>query len=207
MHSRNRPPRSALRASDFARLLRRGRNAPLIEQSLALRRELARLHGYATVADTQLSPRRPKRRRRGRRAPARDASRMRRPEAAELLPSPLRASRRRAAAVGHRVLGQSSARDLYDYSDEELSATSFPPRVEASSASPGLFVITITPATARRRVQPHVRFFASPTRRHPAGSFPRPYSRPETKSGGAWMNELPHPRAARRRSVKLPMAC
>ena len=216
-YSRNRAARellyraSATRASSGA-----DDNAPLIEQILRLRRELAGLLGYATFADLSLSNKTAKTVAAvdaliAQLAEASQAAGWQ--EAADLLAF-ARAHGFTEPALQPWDIAHWAERQrehLYDYSDEELSRFFLFPRVLEGlfSLASRLFGITISPADGEAPVwHPDVRFFrvadADGTPR--ACFFLDPYSRPETKSGGAWMNDL---RTRDRRpddTLQLPMA-
>ncbi len=217
MHSRNRSARerlyraSATRASSGAT-----DNTPLIEQSLALRRELAGLLGYATFADLSLSTKTAKtvaavdglisQLAEASHAPGQQ-------EAAELL------AFARSNGFEENTLqpwdiafwAERQRENLYDYSDEELSRYFLFPRVLEGlfKLAERLFGITITQADGEAPVwHPDVSFFrvadADGTPR--ACFFIDPYSRPETKGGGAWMNDFRTRERLGDGTVKLPMA-
>ena len=217
MHSRNRAAREQLYSASVTRASSGGiDNTLLIEQTLALRRELASLLGFATFADLSLSNKT------ARSVAAVDAlvsqlaGAAREPgrrEAADLLAF---AQARGFAEPGLQpwdiaYWSERQREHRYDYSDEELSRYFlFPNVLEGLFAlAERLFGIAITPADGEAPVwHPDVRFFrvadADGTPR--ACFFIDPYSRPATKSGGAWMNDF---RTRDRRpdgSVQLPMA-
>ena len=217
MHSRNRAAREQLYRAYVTRASSGATdNAPLIEQSLALRRELAALLGYPTYADLSLSNKT------ARSVAAVDAL------IAQLADASRAAGQREAGdllafARGHGFDGESlqpwdiaywaerQREHLYDYSDEELSRYFVFPRVLEGlfRLAERLFGITITAADGEAPVwHPDVRFF----RVADAGGAPLacffldPFSRPATKSGGAWMNDF---RTRDRRpdgTLQLPMA-
>jgi oligopeptidase A len=217
MHSRNRAARellyraSATRASSGAT-----DNSPLIEQALTLRRELAHLLGYATFADLSLSTKTAKT------VAAVDAliaqlaaasSDAGRREAADLL------AFARANGFAEELLqpwdiaywAERQREHLYDYSDEELSRYFLFPRVLEGlfSLVSRLFGLAIAPADGEAPVwHPDVRFFrvADADGTPLACFFIDPYSRPETKSGGAWMNAFRTRERLVDGSVTLPMA-
>jgi oligopeptidase A len=217
MHSRNRAARETFSRA-FATRASSGPldNTPLLERALVLRREFAGLLGYATYADLNLSTKTAKT------VAAVDdliaklagASRAAgRREAAELLGF----ARTRGFAADAlqpwdvAFWAERQRESLYDYSDEELSRYFLFPRVLEGlfSLAKRLFGVVITPADGEAPVwHTDVRFF----RLADADGTPRacfyldPYSRPATKSGGAWMNDF---RTRERRpdgSVTLPMA-
>ena len=217
MHSRNRAAREQLYRASVTRTSSGGiDNTLLIEQTLALRRELASLLGFATYADLSLSNKT------ARSVAAVDAL------VSQLAGAAREPGRREAAdllafaqARGFPEPGlqpwdiaywsERQREHRYDYSDEELSRYFlFPNVLEGLFAlAERLFGITITPADGEAPVwHPDVRFFrvadAAGTPR--ACFFIDPSSRPSTKSGGAWMNDF---RTRDRRpdgSVQLPMA-
>ena len=216
-NSRNRPAReklcraSATRASSGAT-----DNTQVIESILALHREQAALLGYATFADLSLSSKTAKT------VAAVDTL------IAQLADVACDAAHREANdllafAREHGFTenalqpwdiafwAERQREHLYDYSDEELSRYFLFPRVLEGlfRLAERLFGIVITPADGEAPVwHPDVRFFrvADGDNTPLACFFLDPYSRPATKSGGAWMNDL---RTRDRRpdgSVKLPMA-
>ena len=217
MHSRNRTAREQL-CRAFATRASCGAtdNAPLIEQILVLRRELAGLLGYPTFADLSLSSKTAKTVAAvdalvSQLADAAHAAGQR--EAADLLAF-ARAHGFTESALQPWDIAYWAERQrehLFDYSDEELSRYFLFPRVLEGlfSFAERLFGMTITHADNEAPAwHPDVRFFrvadADGTPR--ACFFLDPYSRPETKSGGAWMNDF---RTRDRRpdgSLQLPMA-
>jgi oligopeptidase A len=217
MHSRNREAREKLyrayvtRASSGA-----SDNTPLIEQMLSLRRELAGLLGYATFADLSLSNKTAKTVAavdaliEQLESASRDAAQH---EASDLL------AFARARGFAEETLqpwdltfwAERQREHLYDYSDEELSRYFLFPRVLEGlfALAARLFGIAITPADGEAPVwHPDVRFFrvADENGTPRACFFLDPYSRPETKSGGAWMNDFRTRERLGDGSVKLPMA-
>ena len=217
MHSRNRAARETLFRAYATRASSAERdNTPLIEQSLALRREFANLLGYDTFADLSLSTKTAKT------VAAVDAL------IAQLADASRAAGSREAAdllSFAHangfedEILqpwdiaywSERQRENLYNYSDEELSRYFLFPRVLEGlfSLASRLFGITITHADGEAPVwHPDVRFFrvadADGTPR--ACFFLDPYSRPETKSGGAWMNVFRTREKLADGSVTLPMA-
>ena len=217
MHSRNRAARETL-CRAFATRASSGEtdNTPLIERTLALRRELAGLLGYATFADLSLSTKTAKTVAAVDGLIAQLASASRGAggrEAADLL------AFARARGFEDETLqpwdvaywAEREREHLYSYSDEELSRYFLFPRVLEGlfSLASRLFGITITHADGEAPVwHPDVRFFrvadADGTPR--ACFFLDPYSRPETKSGGAWMNDFRTRDKRTDGSVTLPMA-
>ena len=217
MHSRNRGAREALcRAYATRASSAETDNTPLIEQSLAMRRELANLLGYATFADLSLSTKTAKTVAAvdDLIAQLADASRdAGTREAADLLAF-ARANGFEDATLQPWDITYWAERQrehLYSYNDEELSRYFLFPRVLEGlfSLASRLFGITITHADGEAPVwHPDVRFFrvadADGTPR--ACFFLDPYSRPETKSGGAWMNDFRTRDKLADGSVTLPMA-
>ncbi len=217
MHSRNRAAReqlcraSATRASSGA-----ADNTPIVERVLALRRELAHLLGYASYAELNLSSKTAKN------VGAVDAL------LAQLADASRAAAQREAAdllAFAHAsgfaepalqpwditFWAERQREHRFDYSDEELSRYFLFPRVLEGlfSLAERLFGIAITPADGEAPVwHPDVRFFrvadADGTPR--ACFFLDPYSRPATKSGGAWMNDFRTRDRQPGGRVTLPMA-
>jgi len=201
MHSRNRPAREQLYRA-YATRASSGRtdNTSILERILALRRELAHLLGYATYADLNLSSKTAKT------VPAVDALIAQLADAAS---APAKQESANLLAFAHAngftdtVLqpwditfwSERQREHLYDYSDEELSRYFLFPRVLEGlfGLAERLFGITITPADGEAPVwHPDVRFFrVADTDGTPrACFFLDPYSRPQTKSGGAWMNDF-----------------
>ena len=217
MHSRNRAARETLYRAYVTRASAgETDNTPLIEQALALRRELANLIGYDTFADLSLSTKTAKTVAAVDDLVARLAAAARPAagsEAAELL------AFARAHGFAEDALqpwdiafwAERQREHLYDYSDEELSRYFLFPRVLEGlfELAERLFGITIAPADGEAPVwHPDVRFFrVSDTDGAPrACFFLDPYSRPETKSGGAWMNDFRTRERLSDGSVRLPMA-
>ncbi len=217
MHSRNRTAREKLYRA-YATRASSGEtdNTPLIEQSLALHRELAGLLGYATFADLSLSNKTAKTVAAvdGLLAQLADAARTAgQTEGADLL------AFARANGFAEKSLSpwditfwaERQREHLYDYSDEELSRFFLFPRVLEGlfNLATRLFGIVITPADGEAPVwHPDVRFFrvADADGTPLACFFIDPYSRPETKSGGAWMNDFRTRERLEGGTVKLPMA-
>lgn len=217
MHSRNRTAREHLYRA-FATRAASGAldNTPLIEQLLALRRELAGLLGYPHFAALSLSNKTAKTVEAVDTLVARlaDASR----DAGRCEAADLQAFARANGFTEDPLQpwditywAERQREHLYDYSDEELSRYFLFPRVLEGlfSLAERLFGIDITPADGEAPTwHPDVRFFrvADQNGTPLACFFLDPYSRPETKSGGAWMNDF---RTRDRRpdgSLQLPMA-
>ncbi|HRR33788.1 MAG TPA: M3 family metallopeptidase [Kiritimatiellia bacterium] len=217
MHSRNRAAREQLcRASATRASCGDLDNTPLIERILALRREMANLLGDNTFAELSLSSKTARKVETvdaliaqladAARAPARR-------EADDLLAF-ARAQGFDGASLEPWDIAYWAERQrehVYAYSDEELSRYFLFPRVLEGlfELAERLFGITITPADGEAPVwHPDVRFFrVADTDGTPrACFFLDPYSRPATKSGGAWMNDF---RSRDRRpdgTLQLPMA-
>jgi len=217
MHSRNRSARETLyRAYATRASSAETDNTQLIEQTLALRLELAKLLGYATFADLSLSSKTAKT------VAAVDdliaqladaSADTGRREAADLLTFARTHGFEDAALQPWDISywAERQREHLYDYSDEELSRYFLFPRVLEGlfTLASRLFGITITHADGEAPVwHPDVRFFrvADEDGTPRACFFLDPYSRPETKSGGAWMNDFRTREKLADGSVKLPMA-
>ena len=201
MHSRNRRAREALYRAFVTRASSgKGDNTPIIDRTLALRREQAGLLGYGTFADLSLSSKT------ARTVAAVDDLIRRLAEAStdaarrenEGLLAFARANGFEEPALApwdYTFWSERQREPLYDYSDEELSRYFLFPRVLEGlfGLAERLFGISIRPADGEAPVwHPDVRFFrvanADGTPR--ACFFLDPYSRPATKSGGAWMNDF-----------------
>jgi len=217
MHSRNRSARETLyRAYAMRASAGQNDNTPIIEQSLALRREVATLLGYATFADLSLSNKTAKTVAAvdDLIAQLADASHEAGQREADELLAFARAHGFTEAALQPWDIAFWSERQReqrFDYSDEELSR--FFPFSHVLEGLFGLasrlFDIVIAPADGEAPVwHPDVRFFrVSDTDGTPrACFFLDPYSRPETKSGGAWMNDFRTREKRPDGSVTLPMA-
>lgn len=201
MHSRNRPARERLYRA-YATRASSGRtdNTSILERILAVRRELARLLGYPTYADLNLSSKTAKTVTAVDALIAQLASAASAPakrESADLLAFARDNGFTDAALQPWDITfwSERQRERLYDYSDEELSRYFLFPRVLEGlfSLAERLFGITITPADGEAPVwHPDVRFFrVADTDGTPrACFFLDPYSRPQTKSGGAWMNDF-----------------
>ncbi len=217
MHSRNRAAREALYRAFVTRASSGpSDNTPLIERSLTLRRELAALLGYPTFADLSLASKT------AREVGAVDDLLRRLADAssaaghaeAEALLAFAHASGFAEPALQPwdvAFWAERQRESRYAYSDEELSRYFLFPRVLEGlfALAERLFGIVIRPADGEAPVwHPDVRFFrvADSDGTPLACFFLDPYSRPETKSGGAWMNDF---RTRDRRpdgTVTLPMA-
>ena len=223
MHSRNRTAREALYRAYVTRASAGELdNTPLINRILELRQQKATLLGFATFADLSLSVKTAKT------VSAVDdllyplatASRDRGiSEMQELHAFAAKHPEWAAGAdpaeplkpwdVAFWAERQREAR--YDYNEAELSRY-FPfPKVMDGlfRLAHDLFDITITEATGTVPVwHPDVRFFtvSNATGTPIAAFYFDPYSRPETKSSGAWMNEIHTRRKQRDGAVQLPLA-
>ncbi len=217
MHSRNRAAREQLcRASATRAASGDLDNTPLIEQLLALRREMAALLGYGSYAELNLSSKTARKVETVDALIAQLAGAAR--DAAQREANDLLAFARAQGFDGATLAPWDTAfwaerqrEHIYAYSDEELSRYFLFPRVLEGlfQLAERLFSITITPADGEAPVwHSDVRFF----RVADADGTPRacfyldPYSRPATKSGGAWMNDF---RTRDRRAdgaLQLPMA-
>ena len=211
-HSRNRSAREALFR---ARATRAPENAARIDRILALRKELAALLGFATYADLSLAEKC---------APSvaavdkmiADLATASKPvavheesdlvafAAAEGFEGPLQPWDRAFWAERQRER-------KYDYSEEELSRYFNLPVVLNGlfKLAERLFGVTIEPADWTVPVwHKDVRFFRvyDEFRKPIAHFYFDPYSRPETKSGGAWMNEFRSRELRPDGSVAKPLA-
>ena len=195
-HSRNRQAREALCR---ARATRAPENAARIDRILALRKELAELLGFASYADMSLA---------SKCAPSVAAvEKMIDDLAAASKPVAVHEEADLVAFAGaegfagklqpwDRAFWAERQREKkYDYSEEELSRYFNLPVVLNGlfKLAERLFGITIEPADWTAPVwHKDVRFFRvyDESRTPVAHFYFDPYSRPETKSGGAWMNEF-----------------
>lgn len=217
-HSRNRAAREKLFRASAARASSGPLdNSPLIEEILRIRREQANLLGFKTYADLNLSTKM------ARDVPSVD--RLIRRLSAAALPAARREMARLLAFARENGFEEDALRPwdtafwserlreaLYDYSDEALSRY-FPfPRVLEGlfRLAERLFGIAIAPADGDAPVwHPDVRFFrvSSAASGAPLAAFYLdPYSRPETKLGGAWMNEIRARDRAPGAGLSLPLA-
>ena len=195
-HSRNRQAREALCR---ARATRAPENAARIDRILALRKELAELLGFASYADMSLA---------SKCAPSVAAvEKMIDDLAAASKPVAVHEEADLVAFAGaegfagklqpwDRAFWAERQREKkFDYSEEELSRYFNLPVVLNGlfKLAERLFGITIEPADWTAPVwHKDVRFFRvyDESRTPVAHFYFDPYSRPETKSGGAWMNEF-----------------
>lgn len=223
MHSRNRAAREALYRAYVTRASAGELdNTPLINRILELRRQKAALLGFATFADLSLSVKTAKN------VAAVDdllyqlATASHIPGQTEMHDLQVFAAQHPEWAAGadpHAPLkpwdiafwSERQREALYDYNETELSRYfPFPAVLNGLfKLAHDLFDITIQEATGTVPVwHPDVRFFTvSTTAGTPiAGFYLDPYSRPETKSSGAWMNEIHTRRKSRDGSIQLPLA-
>ncbi|MDO4365801.1 MAG: M3 family metallopeptidase, partial [bacterium] len=215
-HSRNRPVREALFRARATRASSGDLdNTPLIARILALRKELAALLGFGNYAELSLA---------SKTAPS-VAAVYAMIDALAAASRPVAARERDDLAAFAAANGFAGALEpwdvafwserrrekLYAYSEEELSRYFNLPVVLKGlfSLTERLFGVTVEPMERPVPVwQEDVRVFRV---RDAAGAeiaqfYFDPYSRPETKSGGAWMNEF---RARERRAdgtLRTPLA-
>ena len=209
-HSRNRPVREALLRARATRASSGALdNTPLIDRILALRREKACLLGFKTYADYSLATKC---------APSVAAVQAMEDElAAASKPVKAREDDALAAFAQEKIepwdiayWSERQREKLYSYSEEELMQYfNFPDVLKGLfGLAERLFGVTIEERTGDVPVwHPDVRFFrVCEDGRAIAHFYLDPFSRPETKSGGAWMNEF---RTRARRAdgtVELPLA-
>ncbi|WPB75485.1 M3 family metallopeptidase [Archangium violaceum] len=192
-------------------------NGPLIERILTLRQEKSRLLGYSSYAEVSLA---------AKMAPG--------VQAVEKLLGELRdASRSRARAentelteYARRKTGNASLElklwdvpfwaerlreERYAYTDEELRPYFALPRVLEGlfDTAKRLFGISVRAANGEVPVwDPSVQFFrvADESGKDIAAFYLDPYSRPATKRGGAWMNNVLDRKREPDGSLRLPVA-
>ena len=194
-------------------------NAPLIDGILSLRREKAKLLGFKDPADLSLSTKC---------APSAaavfkmidDLAAASRPaakrEKSELVAFAAEAAKRGdgngdMAPWDVSYYAERQRESLYSYSEEELSRYfNFPVVLEGLFKLAGrLFGVSISPADWSAPVwHKDVRFFrvGDEDGRTIAHFYLDPYSRPETKQGGAWMNEFRTRNVRPDGKVELPLA-
>lgn len=193
------PDRAARERLYRARVTRAPDNAARIDSILALRREEAELLGYSTYAELSFA---------SKSAPSVAAAEQ---MIAELAAAACPVAEREKAALAEFAREPGFAEKLepwdysfwcerqreaeYSYSEEELSHYfNLPTVLEGLFAlSNRLFGVTVEPVDAMPPVwHKDVRFFRVRDERGEtlAHFYFDPYSRPETKSGGAWMNEI-----------------
>ena len=223
MHSQNRTAREALYRAYVTRASAGELdNTPLINRILELRQQKATLLGFATFADLSLSVKTAKT------VSAVDAllqqlaTASRDPGISEMQQLHAFATQHPEWAAGAdpaeplkpwdiAFWSERQREALYDYNEAELSQYfPFPKVLDGLfRLAHDLFDVIITEATGSVPVwHPDVRFF---TVCNAAGTpiaafYLDPYSRPETKSSGAWMNEIHTRRKQRDGTVQLPLA-
>ncbi|MBO4286627.1 MAG: M3 family metallopeptidase [Kiritimatiellae bacterium] len=193
-------------------------NTEIIERILALRREYANLLGYATYADLNLSSKMAKTVQNVDALveqladAARDVAKRENEELEAFADADPRSAALPYVPWNVAFWAECRREALYDYSDEELSRYfPFERVLDGLFALAGrLFGIRIAAADGEAPVwHKDVRFFRvsdASDGRTLAYFYLDPFSRPETKSGGAWMN---HFRTLDRRpdgTVTLPVA-
>jgi len=217
MHSANRPARETLYRAFVTRASSGGLdNTPLLERILVLKREMANLLNYPTYADLSLSNKT------ARTVAAVDDL------IAQLAAAAHGAGQREMAALtvfaqangfGEATLqpwdvafwAEHQREKDYDYSETELSKyLPYPCVLEGLfNLVQRLFGIRIVQADGIAPVwHPDVKFYhvLDTDGTLLAGVYSDPYSRPATKSGGAWMNEFRTRRLNADGSVQLPLA-
>jgi oligopeptidase A len=217
MHSANRPAREALYRAFVTRASSAPLdNAPLLERILVLKREMANLLGYPTYADLSLSNKTAKTVAAVDDLIAQLAAAAHGPGQRETdaLTAFAQANGFAEAALRPWDVAFWAERQRerdYDYSEEELSSYLPYPRVLEGlfNLAQRLFGIRIVPADGAAPVwHPDVKFYrvlaadGTPL----AGIYSDPYSRPSTKSGGAWMNEFRTRRLNPGGTVQPPLA-
>ena len=209
-HARNRRAREALMRARVTRASSGALdNTPLIDRILALRREKADLLGFKSYADYSLAQKS---------APSVAAVYAMIDEVATVARSAkAREDEALAAFAGEKLApwdiafwAERQRERLYSYSEEELMQYfNFPDVLKGLfGLAERLFGVTIEERTGDVPTwHPDVRFFSvNEGGRTIAHFYFDPYSRPETKSGGGWMDEF---RTRARRpdgTVELPLA-
>lgn len=209
-HSRNRPVREALLRAHSTRASSGDLdNTPLIDRILALRREMAGLLGFANYADYSLADKC---------APSTAAVHA---MMDELAAASKPAKTREDAALAEFAKTEIKPWDrsfwcerqrekLYSYSEEELMPYfNFPEVLKGLfGLANRLFGVDIEERTGDVPVwHKDVRFFrVSEGGKTIAHFYLDPYSRPETKRGGAWMNSFTARGVRADGSVRLPLA-
>ncbi len=192
-------------------------NAPLIERILQLRQEKAALLGFATFAEMSL---------RSKMAPSAAAvekllGELRHaalPKARAELGELTEFARQRSGDASLKLLhwdvpfwSERMREERYAYTDEELRPFFALPRVLEGlfATAERLFGIKVRAADGAAEVwNESVRFFkvADASGRDLAAFFLDPYSRPETKRGGAWMDSALSRKRFSDGSARLPVA-
>ena len=209
-HSRNRPVREALMRARCTRASSDDLdNTPVIDRILALRQEEAKLLGFANYAERSLAEKC---------APSTAAvHRMIDELAAASKPVQVKENAALAAFAGGELQpwdraywSERQREKLYSYSEDELMQYfNFPDVLKGMFALANrLFGVTIEERAGAAPVwHKDVRFFRiQEGGKTIAHFYIDPFSRPETKRGGAWVNRL-HERDVRADgSVQLPLA-
>ncbi len=225
MHSRNRSAREKLYRS-FATRATAGTsdNTPILERLLVLKRELANLLDYPTYADLSLSEKSAKT------VSAVDdlinkLSTAAHPQGVQEMKELFSFAKTfpdAAGAAGQGALSELEPWDiafyaerlrerLYDFSEEELSQYFPYPKVLSGlfSLAQRLFGIRIVEASGTVPVwHPDVKFYnvLDSDGTCLAGIYSDPYSRPETKSSGAWANDFRTRRRMPDNTLQRPLA-
>jgi oligopeptidase A len=217
-HSRRRDLRERMYRAYVTRAASGDRdNQPIIDRILRLRQEKAELLGYRNFVEVSL---------RAKMAPDVDAvDRL----LGELRDAALPAARREHAELTNYARAESGERSLelalwdvpfwaermrearYAYTDEELRPYFPLPRVLEGlfATATRLFGVTVRAADGETPVwDPDVRFFrvADESGADIAAFFLDPYSRPDNKRGGAWMNDALGRKRRADGSVQAPVA-
>lgn len=225
MHSRNRGAREKLYRSFTTRATAGASdNTPILERLLVIRRELAKLLGYPTYADLSLSEKSAKT------VLAVDdlinkLSDAAHPQGVQEMKDLLAFAKTHPDATGtadHGPLTELEPWDIafyaerlrermYDFSEEELSQYFPYPKVLTGlfSLAQRLFGIRIVDASGTVPVwHPDVKFYnvLDTDGTCLAGIYSDPYSRPETKSSGAWANDFRTRRALPDATLQRPLA-
>jgi oligopeptidase A len=197
--ARNRSAREALFRARATRASGGGAdNTPLVSKILTLRQELAALLGYAHYADLSLAEKS---------APSVAAVDAMLTELAQASKPAARREEDELAAFAAKegfdqplqpwdraFWAERQREKKYAYSEEELSRYFNLPTVLDGlfALAKRLFDVEITPAEPVPTWHPDVRVYrvCAATGETRAYFYFDPYSRPETKSGGAWMNEF-----------------
>ncbi len=222
MHSRNRSAREKLyRAFTTRATVGTSDNTPILERLLVIKRELANLLGYPTYADLSLSEKSAKT------VLAVDdlinkLSTAAYPQGVQEMKELVAFAKTLPEAAGQAPLSELSPWDIafyaerlrermYDFSEEELSQYFPYPKVLDGlfSLAQRLFGIRIVDASGTVPVwHPDVKFYnvldADGT--CIAGIYSDPYSRPETKSSGAWANDFRTRRTLPDGTLQRPLA-
>jgi oligopeptidase A len=217
-HSRRRDLRERLYRAFIARASSGGSdNLPLVERILALRREKARLLGFATFADLSLA---------SKMAPGVAAVEALLDELRTAAAPKARAELAELTAFAHAhglpagdelalwdiaFWAERLREERYAYSDEELRPFFALPEVLSGmfSTAERLFGVRVRAADGQAEVwHESVRYFiiADEGGRDIAAFFLDPYTRPRDKRGGAWMDNACDRKRQPDGSVRLPVA-